>query len=133
MKLGGENTNCFAVKFGLQPECNEVPLGFFSMKVMISILRFRKILLAAMWWEGITCSSVSGYKETLNQNSRLQEEETRNPSRWNHCTCRPRERMGGTKQKEEIRRTLSKGPRVSVPKGKLFMMILSCAERCARY
>lgn len=61
MKLGVENTECLAEKFGLQPENNEVSCRFLSMKVMKSVLCSRKILLAASG--GITCSRVSVMKQ----------------------------------------------------------------------
>lgn len=49
MKLGGENTECFAEKFGLQPECNVCLPAFLSMKVTTPVLCFRRILLAVLW------------------------------------------------------------------------------------
>lgn len=49
VKLGGENTECFAEKFGLQPECSECLLAFSSMKVSTPILGFGRILPALLW------------------------------------------------------------------------------------
>lgn len=88
MKLGAENTECFAEKFGLQPENNEVSCRFLSMKVTKSVLCSRKILLAATckWGHNLQqgecyeAVQVQNEETTLNQNSRLGEGDPRNLS-----------------------------------------------------